>query len=98
MRIEFADEALKRICTDEAHKLGLPFAVIKGAQRKLVQLEAAVDERDLRNLKGLHFKKLQGPRSGRYSVRINDQYRIEFTISEDLKSPVITVLEIGDTH
>lgn len=98
MRIEFADEALKRICTDEAHKLGLPFAVIKAAQRKLLQLEAAVDERDLRNLKSLHFKKLQGPRSGRHSVRVNDQYRIEFSISEGLKPPVITILEIGDTH
>ncbi|WP_066775022.1 type II toxin-antitoxin system RelE/ParE family toxin [Sphingomonas sp. CCH5-D11] len=98
MRIEFADEALKRICTDEAHKLGLPFAVIKAAQRKLLQLEAAVDERDLRNLKSLNFKKLQGARSGRHSVRVNDQYRIEFTISEGLKPPVITILEIGDTH
>ena len=98
MRIEFADDALQRICTDEAHRLGLPFAIIKAARRRLIQLEAAADERDLRNLKSLHYKKLQGDRSGRHSVRINDQYRVEFTISEGQRPPVITILEIGDTH
>ena len=50
MMIEFADVGLERICTDEAHRLGLPAAVIKAARRKLIQLEAASDERDLRNL------------------------------------------------
>jgi len=98
MRIEFADADLQRICTDEAHKLGLPFAIIKAARRKLVQLEAAQDERDLRNLKSLNYKKLQGDRDGRRSVRINDQYRIEFTVSEGGPSPVVTIMTIGDTH
>jgi proteic killer suppression protein len=98
MRVEFADDALARICTSEAHRLGLPFAVIKGARRKLIQLEAARDERDIRNLKGLHYKKLHGDREGQRSVRINDQYRIVFTLSEGEKPPVITILEIGDTH
>ena len=98
MKIEFADDDLGRICTDEAHRLGLPFAVIKAARRKLIQLEAALDERDLRNLKGLNYKKLQGDREGQRSIRINDQYRIVFRISDDEKPPVITIIEIGDTH
>lgn len=98
MRIEFADDALSRICTDEAHKLGLPFAVIKAARRKLIQLEAALDERDLRNLKSLNYKKLNGDREGQRSIRVNDQYRIVFTLSDGERPPVICVLEIGDTH
>lgn len=57
MRIEFADDALKQICTDDAHKLGLPFAVIMAARRRLIQLDAALDERDLRNWKSLNYKK-----------------------------------------
>jgi proteic killer suppression protein len=97
MRIEFADDDLARICTNEAHKLGLPIAVIKAARRRLIQLEAARDERDLRNLKGLHYKKLKGDRAGMRSIRINDQYRIEFTVSEDVP-PVLTITTIGDTH
>lgn len=98
MRIEFADNDLASICTDEAHRLGLPIAVIKVARRRLLQLEAALDERDLRNLKGLHYKKLQGDRKGQRSVRINDQYRIVFTLSDDEQPLVIRIIEIGDTH
>ena len=98
MRIEFADDDLARICTDEAHRLGLPFAVIKAGRRKLIQLEAASDERDLRNLKSLNYKKLQGEREGQRSVPINDQYRIVFTLSDDERPPVIRIIEIGDTH
>ncbi|MBN8841774.1 MAG: type II toxin-antitoxin system RelE/ParE family toxin [Sphingomonadales bacterium] len=98
MKVEFAADDLAQICTDEAHKLGLPFAVIKAARRKLIQLEAAHDERDLRNLKSLNYKKLQGDREGQRSIRINDQYRIVFTLSEDENPPVIVVVEIGDTH
>jgi proteic killer suppression protein len=97
MKVEFADGDLERICTDEAHRLGLPFAVIKGARRRLVQLEAASDERDLRNLKSLNYKKLQGEREGQRQIKINDQYRIVFTLS-DGNPQVITILEIGDTH
>lgn len=98
MRVEFASSDLERICTDEAHRMGLPFAVIKVARRKLLQMEAARDERDLRNLKGLMFKKLHGDQSGQRSVRINGQYRIVFTLSDGETSSVITIFEIGDTH
>jgi proteic killer suppression protein len=97
MKVEFADDDLARICTDEAHRLGLPFADIKVTRRRLIQMEAALDERDLRNLKSLNYKKLQGDRPDRYQIRINDQYRIVFTISDE-KPQVITIIEIGDTH
>ena len=98
MRVTFADEQLARICTDEAHRLGLPFAVIRAARRKIIQLDAARDERDLRNLKGMNYKKLSGRRDGQRSIRINDQYRIVFTLVESESPPVITIIEIGDTH
>mgnify|MGYP006270351311 CR=1 FL=1 len=98
MKIEFADENVARICTDNAHRMGLPVAVIKAARRKLIQLEAAHDERDLRNLKSLYYKKLHGDREGQRQIRINDQYRIVFTLSDGQRPPVITIVEIGDTH
>jgi proteic killer suppression protein len=97
MKVEFRDGDLARICTDQAYRLGLPINVIKLARRKLIQLSAAKDERDIRNLKGLHYKKLQGGREGQRSIRVNDQYRIVFTIS-DTQPAVITVIEIGDIH
>jgi proteic killer suppression protein len=97
MRVEFGDADLVRICGDEAHKLGLPFAIIVAARRRLVQLQAAADERDLRNLKSLNYKKLKGVGELR-SIRINDQYRIVFAIQNDAKPPIVTILNIGDTH
>jgi proteic killer suppression protein len=98
MRIEFADSSLRRICTDEAHKLGLPVAVIQAARRKLIQLEAAADERDLRNWKSLNYKKLQGDKDGKRTVRVNDQYRIVFSLLETESPPVISIIAICDTH
>lgn len=98
MRIEFADERLARICTDEAHKLGLPFAVIKAARRRLVQLAAAVDERDLSNLKGLDYKKLAGDLEGLRQIKVNDQYRIRFDLDNGEKPPVVNITFIGDPH
>jgi toxin HigB-1 len=98
MKVEFADDDLARICTDQAHKLGLPVTVIRMARFRLIQLGAARDERDLRNLKGLHYKKGKGERDGTRSIRINDQYRIVFTLSEAETPPIIRVTKIGDTH
>lgn len=98
MKVEFANAALARICTDEAHKMGLPVAVIVAARRRLVQIEAALDERDLRNLKSLNYKKRKGGSDETRSIRVNDQYRIFFTISDSGSVTVATITEIGDPH
>lgn len=98
MRIAFADESLARICTEDAHKLGLPIVVIKAARRRLIQLEAARDERDLANLRGLYYKKLAGDLEGLRQVRVNDQYRIRFEIDNAQTPSVITIIYIGDPH
>lgn len=98
MKIEFDDDDLALICTDQAHKLGLPISVIKSARRKLAVLDSATDERTLRNWKSLNYKKLSGKPKNRRSIRLNDQYRMVFTLDDSKKPPVITILEIGDTH
>ena len=41
-------------------------------------LEAAHDLRDLKSPPGNRLQALKGKQSGRYSIRINDQYRIVF--------------------
>ena len=98
MRIEFADATLSRICTDEAHKLRLPIAVIRAARKKLLLLELAPDERTLRNFKSFNYKRRKGEKNGKRSVRINDQYRIVFTLNDSTVPPTIRILEIRDTH
>jgi len=46
--------------------------------RKLVALDAAEALEDLRVLPGNRLEKLKGRRSGQYSIRINDQWRVCF--------------------
>ena len=50
----------------------------KVARRKLRQLEIANRLDDLRVPPGNHLEALKGNRSGQYSIRINDQWRICF--------------------
>ncbi len=48
------------------------------ARRKLRQLEIAGRLNDLRLPPGNHLEALKGNRSGQYSIRINDQWRVCF--------------------
>jgi toxin HigB-1 len=48
------------------------------ARRKLRQLEIANRLEDLRVPPGNHLEALMGNRSGQYSIRINDQWRVCF--------------------
>lgn len=98
MNITFADERLALIETDEASATKMPVGVIKSARRKLVVLRSAVDDRSLRNWKSLHYEKLKGDREGQRSIRLNDQYRLIFTLDETTDPHTITVLEIEDYH
>lgn len=48
------------------------------ARRKLRQLDAAVELRDLASPPGNHLEALRGDLKGRHSIRINDQWRVCF--------------------
>ena len=48
------------------------------AMRKLEWLNAARDVADLRIPPGNRLEKLDGDRAGKYSIRINDQWRLCF--------------------
>ncbi len=94
----FGDPDLAKVETDEAAQLRLPVAVIKSARRKLITLRAAPDERTLRNWKALHYEKLKGDRAGERSIRLNDQYRMVFTLDDEKSPPTVTITGIEDYH
>ena len=56
----------------------LPKEIQRTARRKLIYLDDAEDLQDLLALPGNHLEKLKGNRSGQYSIRINEQWRICF--------------------
>jgi proteic killer suppression protein len=77
----FRDKASEDICDAIASKAArrcLPQQLHEKARIKLARLAAATDLTDLADLRGNRFEMLKGDRSGQYSIRINDQYRICF--------------------
>ncbi|MBI5789724.1 MAG: type II toxin-antitoxin system RelE/ParE family toxin [Candidatus Schekmanbacteria bacterium] len=56
----------------------LPFNIQKTARRKLIYLDDAEDLQDLKAPPGNRLEQLHGNRTGQYSIRINDQWRICF--------------------
>jgi len=71
------------------------FSGIAGvAARKLVQLDAAMELRDLASPPGNRLEALRGNRKGQHSIRINDQFRLCFVWTERGPKDV----EITDYH
>jgi proteic killer suppression protein len=97
MEIVFEDATLALIESEAAGETKLPVAVIKAARRKLTILRAAVDDRSLRNWKSLHYEKLKGDREGQRFIRLNDQYRLVFVLTES-DQLTATILGIEDHH
>src|ERR1700684_410424 len=98
MDVEFADENLTLIETDDAAKTGLQVSVINSLRDKLVVIRAAPDERVLRNWKSLHYEKLEGFQDGRRSIRLNKKWRVVFTIKTECSPNKIRVLSVEDYH
>lgn len=72
----------------------LPRDLWRVAVRKLDQIDAASDIDDLRVPPGNRLEALKADRIGKYSIRINDQYRICFEWSSEGARNV----EIVDYH
>ncbi len=72
----FADSDTEHLFHEEKHRrFG---AIARVALRKLIQMNQAGSLADLAVPPGNRLERLQGNLSGRYSIRINDQWRIIF--------------------
>jgi len=88
----FKDAATHALLVERRHR---KFANIAGvALRKLDQIEAAIELSDIKEPPGNRLEPLKGARSGQYSIRVNDQYRICF----EWKSDGAYEVEIADYH
>ena len=56
----------------------IPRELWRTVQRKLKLLDVAARLEDLSIPAGNRLERLKGDRAGRYSIRINDQYRVTF--------------------
>ena len=79
-------------CSEKKHRYQP--GVIKSFKRSIDYLIAAERKEDLFTIKSLHFEMLHGDKKGRYSVRAGLQYRIEFTLTETIEEPILTICNI----
>ncbi len=71
-------EAVNYGQTNKQTRKLLPTELHQKARIKLAVLGAATNLNDFLELRGNRFEALKGDRTGQYSIRINDQYRICF--------------------
>ena len=77
MIISFSDKETEKIFHQEFSSK-LPVDIQNKALRKLICIDNAVSINDLRSLPFNHLEKLLGDAKGRWSIRINNQWRICF--------------------
>ena len=97
MVVTFNEDYLERLYTkgDTAiKKLRFQPQIIRGYQKAVKYLIQAKRKEDLFPFKSLHFEALHGDKEGRFSVKANSQYRVEFTLTETSDEPIVTICNI----
>jgi len=74
----FADKYTEQLL-DRKRVSKLPSTILNVAYRKLLIIDAAERIEDLRIPPGNRLEKLNGSLSGKFSIRINNQWRIIFS-------------------
>ena len=97
MVVTFDEEYLEKLYTKGEtgiKKLWYQPQIVRGYQKGIKYLIQAKRKEDLYLFKSLHFEALHGDKEGRFSIKANDQYRIEFTLTETEDEPKITICNI----
>lgn len=68
--------------------------IVSRYQLRIKMLEQANGIEELYAIRSLHYEVLQGDKAGISSIRVNDQYRIEFTVKQMSSETVVTICNI----
>lgn len=82
MIISFKDKETEKIYNQEV-STKIPSEIQKSALRKLILIDNAASINDLRTPPGNRLESLVGERSGQYSIRINNKFRICFKLNAE---------------
>ena len=97
MVVTFEYEYLKDLyergkCSGKKHRYQPQ--VVEKYQRRIDILQSVETPEKLYQFNSLHFEALQGDKEGRYSIRVDLKYRIEFTLNSTDEEPVIIICNI----
>ncbi len=68
--------------------------IIRRYQKTINFLKMASSIESLWQIRSLNYEELKGDKEGRSSVRVNDKYRIEFTVELNKEEPILTLCNI----
>lgn len=68
--------------------------IVKRYQKRIELLLAISSAEALYKFNSLNFEALTGDKDGRYSIRVNNKYRIEFTLDTDNENSTISICNI----
>jgi len=80
--------------TDKKHRFQPE--IVRKYIRCIKSLETASSIESLYDVKSLNYEVLQGDKEGISSIRVNMQYRIEFTFTNEGIEPIVTVCNIKE--
>jgi len=97
MEIKFDKDYLEELfytgkTTDKKHRFQPQIAV--KFKKTIIILQSVSCVEDLFPYNALCYKKLKGEKDGLESVRVNDQYRIEFKTTKVFSETVVTICNI----
>lgn len=78
MIVSFRDKWLRDFFIDDRQGKKIPAVISDRLFRKLQLIDDATCDLDLRSPPSNHFEKLSGNLAGKYSIRINAQWRLIF--------------------
>ncbi len=81
MTRSFKDKETERLYAQQPSRK-LPKEIRSRPRKKLLLLDAAETDQDLRSPPANHLERLKGDRAGERSIRINEQWRICFRFRE----------------
>ena len=104
MEILFDKEYLRQLyedgkCTEKKHRYQPQ--VIKKYTKVIDLMYASPNTMSLAKYNSLHYEKLVGDKMGLSSVRVNDQYRIEFkeqTKEREVLATICNITELSNHH
>ncbi len=104
MEINFEEDYLRELYYEgKAHSKKYRFQpqIVKKYIRVIDLMESLHSTEDFYRYKALHYEALVGAKKDRESVKVNDQYRIEFrsvVVDNEKKITICNILEISNHY
>ena len=97
MEINFEKKYLRELyergkTTDKKHRFQP--SIISRYQLRIKTLEQASGINELYTINSLNYEVLKGDKEGISSIRVNDRYRIEFTVENVASESIVTICNI----